>query len=224
MSLDEYNRHATLGPLAGPATSASAAAGQDAYQRTHPQPGVTGTDAPAPTPRALLGMLLLFAVVFLISLAGFVLLPKDSLPAIFLAPVMAVSGLAFAIAGLFLAIEAVKFCIGWLVVAALELRLFRIAALALVGFVLAEVHWYTIEPIASWMVALGVAALALIARFASRLRPWIFALGMGATAYVLTASHVYERHSLAAMAIAGAAAALSGGAFALLARRRRKRS
>lgn len=28
MSLKEYNRHATLGPMAGPVTSAAAAAGQ----------------------------------------------------------------------------------------------------------------------------------------------------------------------------------------------------
>jgi hypothetical protein len=43
---------------------------------------------------------------------------------------------------------------------------------------------------------------------------------MGATAYVITASHVYEQHGFAALLIAGAAAALSGGAFVVLVRRR----
>ncbi|WP_414900442.1 hypothetical protein ACMT1E_11780 [Sphingomonas flavalba] len=38
MSLDEYNRHATLGPLAGPATSAAASAGQSAYEASHARP------------------------------------------------------------------------------------------------------------------------------------------------------------------------------------------
>lgn len=37
MSLDEYNRHSTLGPIAGPATTAAASAGQEAYRnRTEP--------------------------------------------------------------------------------------------------------------------------------------------------------------------------------------------
>ena len=38
MSLDEYNKHATLGPLAGPATSAAASAGQAAYETANARP------------------------------------------------------------------------------------------------------------------------------------------------------------------------------------------
>ena len=38
MSLDEYNKHATLGPLAGPATSAAASAGQAAYEAANARP------------------------------------------------------------------------------------------------------------------------------------------------------------------------------------------
>lgn len=37
MSLDEYNKHSTFGPVAGPATNAAASAGQEAYRnRTEP--------------------------------------------------------------------------------------------------------------------------------------------------------------------------------------------
>ncbi|WP_334129778.1 hypothetical protein [Sneathiella sp.] len=38
MSLDEYNKHATLGPMAGPATSAAASAGQSAYEAANARP------------------------------------------------------------------------------------------------------------------------------------------------------------------------------------------
>lgn len=37
MSLDDYNRHATLGSLAGPPTNASQLAGQQAYDNAHRQ-------------------------------------------------------------------------------------------------------------------------------------------------------------------------------------------
>lgn len=37
MSIDDYNRHATLGSLAGPPTNASQLAGQQAYDNAHRQ-------------------------------------------------------------------------------------------------------------------------------------------------------------------------------------------
>lgn len=48
MSLDEFNRNATLGPMAGPATNAAAAAGQAAWQAANarPAPGAPVTGAP----------------------------------------------------------------------------------------------------------------------------------------------------------------------------------
>ncbi|MDR7095325.1 hypothetical protein [Hydrogenophaga laconesensis] len=51
MSLDEYNHHARLGPMAGPPTNASQLAGQQAYDNAHrqlPQGGVYSTPSGPP--------------------------------------------------------------------------------------------------------------------------------------------------------------------------------
>jgi hypothetical protein len=58
MSLNEYNHHATLGPLAGPATTAASMAGQEAFKRAHePPPPPTGDGAPL-SRKAMLGIAL----------------------------------------------------------------------------------------------------------------------------------------------------------------------
>jgi hypothetical protein len=44
MSLDEYNRHSILGSFAGPATTVSSIAGQDAYRRNNETPVYTAHD------------------------------------------------------------------------------------------------------------------------------------------------------------------------------------
>lgn len=51
MSLDDYNRHATLGSLAGPPTNASQLAGQQAYDNAHRQmPPGSAYSAPSGPP------------------------------------------------------------------------------------------------------------------------------------------------------------------------------
>ena len=45
MSLDEYNKHSTFGPVAGPATNAAASAGQEAYRNRTEPAGVGGPGA-----------------------------------------------------------------------------------------------------------------------------------------------------------------------------------
>lgn len=51
MSIDDYNRHATLGSLAGPPTNASQLAGQQAYDNAHRQPPPGGAySAPSRAP------------------------------------------------------------------------------------------------------------------------------------------------------------------------------
>jgi len=51
MSLDDYNRHATLGSMAGPPTNASQLAGQQAYDNAHRQPPPGGAySAPSRPP------------------------------------------------------------------------------------------------------------------------------------------------------------------------------
>lgn len=56
MSLEEYNKHATFGPSAGPATTAAAMAGQSTYAANHARPAGgpsnwTSNSAPAERPR-----------------------------------------------------------------------------------------------------------------------------------------------------------------------------
>ncbi len=51
MSIDDYNRHATLGSLAGPPTNASQLAGQQAYDNAHrPMPQGGAYSAPSRPP------------------------------------------------------------------------------------------------------------------------------------------------------------------------------
>lgn len=58
MSLEKYNTHATYGPAAGPATTAAAAAGQAAYERSHASrrggdPGIYVAPTPTKPPKFL---------------------------------------------------------------------------------------------------------------------------------------------------------------------------
>lgn len=56
MSLEEYNKHSTFGPSAGPATTAAAMAGQSTYAANHSRPLPvstyrTSSSSPAERPR-----------------------------------------------------------------------------------------------------------------------------------------------------------------------------
>ncbi|HCF6900239.1 TPA: hypothetical protein NII88_001338 [Pseudomonas aeruginosa] len=78
MSLDEYNRHATLGSAAGPVTSASAAAGQEAYQRANEGPSVyAGPSAPFNMRKSLRTLAILVAIT-VIGVVIVAVLPESS--------------------------------------------------------------------------------------------------------------------------------------------------
>ncbi len=209
MSLNDYNRHATLGPMAGPATSAAAAAGQAAYQRAHERPresGAGGGNAEMPGLRASLLMLALFGGIFVASVAmGLFVLPETGIAATIAAGAALLSGLGFVIFGVIVGIEAVKHALAWLIFGGAEIGLGWALGAAVVAFVFAAIHFYALGPLSEWMVALIAAALTLVARWVRVLRPLAAAVATGAVAYVLIASHVYEHHSLTAALIAGAA-------------------
>lgn len=111
MSLNEYNKHATLGRMAGPATTAAAAAGQAQYERQHGDQSA-GSDVPMPGLHASLKMLAFFAVVFLIFAAATLLLPDDSLAQVITLVIAGLAAGCFVIFGVIMGWEAVKFGFG----------------------------------------------------------------------------------------------------------------
>lgn len=151
MSLKEYNRHATLGPMAGPATSAAAAAGQAAHDRAR-EPGAAGEGAPKPALHASILILAVFAGAFAVAVAGALLLPEDGIAA----GAALLSGLGFAIFGMIMGIEAAKYALAWLI-----LGWGWILGAALAAFVFASFHFYALGPLSEWMVALVASALGL---------------------------------------------------------------
>ncbi len=223
MSLDEYNRHSTLGPMAGPATSASAMAGQAAWQRNNQPPAQAGAAVPRPTVQASLAMLGTFAVAFAASLACAFVLPGSLATVASFAAL--VSGLGLVILGIHLGIEGAKSGLGWLLESAVEHGWGWGVGAGFVAFVFADLHWYAFGFFPAWMVAIVAACLALAARAAPALRPAAAAIGVGVVSYVLVASHAVGRHSLVALAVALAAAAAIAGAWqAWRTLRARKRS
>jgi hypothetical protein len=222
MSLDEYNRHATLGPMAGPATTAAGMAGQQAFQRNNERPAASGPAAPPPSLKALLGALLLFAAVCGAAVAGVAALPEDGSAATVLAWVAALSAAAFALTAIFAGIEALKVGLAWLLAAAGRFGLWRAAVAALVVFVLADTHWYAIEPFNAAQAAGAAAVMASIARFQPVLGPLMLGVGVGVTVYVVAAVHVFGHFGADAALAAAASAVLVGGAHALLRARRRR--
>lgn len=207
MSIDEYNRHSTLGPMAGPVTSASAMAGQAAYQRDH-EPRTGGEAAPPPSLRASLGILAFFGVICALAAGAAYALPDESTLAKIAAYAAGLSALAFVIMALFLSIEAAKFAAGWIVLIGLRYFGWSMAA-ALVGFVFAEFHDYAFEPFPTWTAALGAGVLAAVGQAVRALRPIAIALAAGAAGYVLIASHLFNRHSVSALALGLALAVIT---------------
>jgi len=219
MSLDEYNRHATLGKMAGPATSAAAAAGQAAWERNHAQPQASGAAAPPPSLRASLGILAFFAVVCGLSAAAAYYLPEESTLATIAAGAAALSALAFVIMALLLSVQVAAAAAGFVVVVGLR-YLGWAALVALLAFVFAEFHAFAFEPYPTWIAPLVLGALAALGQAVRALRAAAIALGSGAIGYILIASHVFDRHSFTALALAGAITLIVFiGARALHARR-----
>ncbi len=218
MSIDEYNRHSTLGPMAGPATTAAAMAGQAAYQRNQ-QPQMAGQAAPPPSLRASLGILAFLGVLCASAVGAVYLLPDGSTVATLAGYAAMVSALALVIMAAFLAIEAAKFAVGVILLVVLQFGVW-IGLAAVGGFFFAEIHAYAFEPYPTWTVALFAGALAALAQAVPALRPVATAVAVGAASYVLVASHLFNRHSATAMA-ASAGVALVAFVLARAWRRRR---
>lgn len=221
MSLNEYNKHSMLGPLAGPATTAASIAGQEAYKQAHEQPVYAGGNDKPLTVSGVMWTLAALASVAAIGAAGAFLLPESLATIAGFVALMAVIG--FVIVGIFSGIEAVKFAIGWMTSSAVEHGWWRIVAVALAAFVFAAFYSLAFDAVEAWMVALFAAALAIAARLVPGLRPVCAAIGSGIVAYILAASHLFERYSLSAVLIGAlAAAAIFGAGYAWQTARRRK--
>lgn len=219
MSLNEYNKHSMLGPLAGPATTVASIAGQEAYKQAHEQPVYAGGNDKPLTVSGAMWTLAALALVAAIGAAGAFLLPESLATIAGFVALMAVIG--FVIVSIFSGIEAVKFAIGWVTSSAVEHGWWRIVAVALAAFVFAALHADTLGPVADWMVALGAGALALAARLAPALRAICAALGAGAVTHILAASYAFEGSTVMAL-IAGVlvAAAIYGLSYAMRTRER----
>lgn len=213
MSLDEYNRHSTLGPMAGPATSPAASAGQAAWQRANepPRPAQAGPATAPATVAASLGLLGALAAIFAVSLVCAFLLPGTLGSAAILAAVA--SGPVFVILGIPVGIEASKSGLAWLLEGLREHGPFWSIGAALAAYGFASVYWYVFRPVPAWLVALLAACLALAARATPGLRPFAAGMAAAVVTYVLVASAVTGRHGLEALGIALAASAVTAGVW-----------
>ncbi len=210
MSLNEYNKHSMLGPLAGPATTAASIAGQEAYKQAHEQPVYVGGNGKPLTVGGALWTLAALVVVAAAGVAGAFLLPENLATIAGFIALMAVIGVV--IISIHSGIEAVKLALGWAASSAVEHGWWRIVAVALAAFVFAAFYSFAFDAVEAWMVALFAAALAITARLVPGLRPVCAAIGSGIVAYILAASHLFERYSLSAVLIGALAAAVIFGA------------
>ena len=210
MSLNEYNKHSIMGPFAGPATSISAIAGQEAYKRAHEQPTYvsSGNEKPLTISGTLL-MLAAFAIGAALGIAGVFILPESmSGIAGFIALLCLI---AIAIICVFAGTEAVKFAVNWLFASAIEDQWWWIGGVALAAFIFAAVYSFVLEPAETWMVILFATALAFAGRFVSRLRSACAALGTGVVVYAVAAEHFFTRYGFLAISSGLIAAALVFG-------------
>ncbi len=226
MSLDEYNRHAMLGPLAGPATTASSIAGRAAYDRTHQN--VIRTDG-APAPEFSLTASLK-VLIFMVLLAGasalaVVLLPEKSTWAAVVGFVAMTAGIGVVILLLFVGIELLKHLAAFILIGAGWLGLWWAAGAAAVAWVFAEVHELAFFPVPSWVAASVAAALVVAGRFVPALRLAAVATAAGVIAYAIGAEYVFESR-LTAAGLTGlpAAAVVAAGGWAWRQWRHRRRS
>lgn len=200
MSLNEYNKHAMLGPFAGAATTVASIAGQEAYRQAHERPVYVSGSGKTLTVSGALWALAAFVAVSVLGTAGAFLLPENLAIISGFAAFMAVIGLT--ILGIAAGVEVVKRTAGWVVSSAVEHGWWKIVAIALAAFVFAAIYSDTLGPVAEWMVALFAGALALAALLVPALRTACAALGAGAVTYILTASYAFEGSAVMAL-IAG---------------------
>ena len=223
MSMEEYNKHSILGPLAGHPTSISAIAGQEAYRRNNETPVMhPSSDVPMNLGGVVI-LLLILAAVGAIALAAVFLLPEKfaAIPAI----IAFACVLAMGILSLHAGVEACKIAAGKILGLVFSRSWGWIFGATLIAFIFAETYIYAILPASAWMVALSVAALGIAAKYFRQMRTACAALAVWFVTYTLVVSYIFGTQPVLALLIgAGVAAAVFLGTRLWQARRKEKQA
>lgn len=218
MSLDEFNKHATLGRMAGPATTAAASAGQAMHDQLN-APHATSGGGMTASPVAESKVAAVLAVVFAGSVAALLAHPPSFMVVIVpllvsgvgLGAYIVQQGLAAVLGGARMLVRNSS-ARGWLWVVGASLCAWGFAAL----------HWYAFSPLTPVQVALFALALATIAKLVPASRPACAALAALPVGYVLSLVYSPMISNMANMVFAVIAAGLAFAVCAALTRRQRK--
>lgn len=217
MSLDEFNKHATLGRMAGPATTAAASAGQAMHDQLNAPHATSGSGSAAP-PVAESKVAAVLAVVFAGSVAALLTHPPSFMivivplliSGVWLGTYIVQQGLA-AVLGSVKMLAGNSSTRGWLWVIG--------AGVLAWGF--AMVHWFAFHPLTSVQVGLFGLALAAIAKLVPVSRPVCAAIAAVPVGYVLSIAYLHMR-SVPSLVFTVIVAVLAFGVCAALLRRQRK--
>lgn len=183
MSLDEFNKHSTLGPMAGPATTPAASAGQDMHRQLNDIPAMDNSGiVPVGTTTQVF---LVLSVIFLGSLAALLTQPSS----IFIVMLAVISG---AILGIYTVGKGLEACLagGKALVRSPSMRSWLwVAGAAVFGGVFAGMHWFALGPFTPVQAALYALTLAVIAKLVPPFRPACAALAALPVAYVFILVH-----------------------------------
>lgn len=199
MSLEEYNKHSILGPLAGPATTVSSIAGQEAYRRNHE---TTVLHPASSTPLNVGGAFLIVAILAAVGAcaAGAAFVLPETLAAI-AAIIAAGCFIAAVIIALHAGAEACKIAAA----AALGVIFSRswgwIIGGTLSAYIFAEIYIYAIIPAEAWMVAACAALLGVAAKYMRKLRIASAAAAIGFATYTLAVSYLFGKQPMIAALI-----------------------
>lgn len=192
MSLDEFNKHATLGRMAGPATTPAASAGQEMHRQLNDIPAVDNSGiVPVGTTTQLIVVL---SVIFLGSLAALLIKPASIL-------IVVVAVLSGVFLGIFVIDQGLQVCLagGKALLRSSSMRSWLwVAGTAVFGGAFAGMHWYALGPVTPVQAALYALALAVTAKLVPPLRPACAALAALPVAYVLFL--VYSRLMMSSVA------------------------
>lgn len=217
MSLDEFNKHATLGRMAGPATTAAASAGQAMHDQLNAPHATSGGGTTAP-PVAESKVAAVLAVMFAGSVAALLAHPPSFM--VVIVPLL-VSGVWLGTyivqQGLAAVLGGVKVLVGnsstrgWL----------WVVGAGVFGWCFAMLHFAALYPLTPLRSAIFGLVLATVAKLVPVSRPVCAALAAVPVAYVL--SFVYlPMSSMASMVFTLIAAGLAFVVCAVLARQQRK--
>lgn len=202
MSLEEYNKHSILGPLAGPATTVSSIAGQEAYRRNHETTVLHPTSS---TPLNVGGAFLIVAILATVGAcaAGAAFVLPETLAAI-AALIAAGCFIAAVIIALHAGAEACKIAAATVFGVIFSRSWGWIIGGTLSAYIFAETYIYAIIPAEAWMVASCAALLGITAKYVQKMRIACTTIAIGFVTYTLTVSYIFgQQPMIAAMIGAG---------------------